>query len=155
MAETIYFDTCALNRLNDTPSHPRIRDEAEAVLEIIRLISEGRLKWSASEILAAEISRNPNEEKREETSALLQHAGPLAPASTLAWARSRDLVVLGYGALDALHLASAEQAAVDVLLTTDDRFLRAAERGVGKPAVRVRNPVDWLQEAQTWLRPRN
>jgi predicted nucleic acid-binding protein len=151
----VYFDTCALNRLTDDPVQPRIHAEAEAVLEIIRLISEGLVKWSASEILAAEISRNPNEEKREETSALLQHAGPLAPVSALALARSRELVVLGYGAMDALHLASAEQAAVDVLLTTDDRLLRAAERGVGKPAVGVRNPIDWLQEAQTWLRPRN
>jgi predicted nucleic acid-binding protein len=47
------------------------------------------------------------------------------------------LEALGYGALDALHLASAEQALVDVLLTTDDRFIRQAERRLGKPTIRV------------------
>jgi hypothetical protein len=50
------------------------------------------------------------------------------------------------GAFDALHLACAEQAMVDVLLTTDDRFTHQAGRLLGNPTIRVLNPVNWLQE---------
>jgi len=42
-----------------------------------------------------------------------------------------------------LHLACAEQAQVDVLLTTDDRFLRRVQRGLGNSAIKVENPVNW------------
>ena len=50
-----------------------------------------------------------------------------------------------YGRFDALHLAAAEEARCDWLLTTDDRFLRKAARGTGQPSVRVRNPLDYLK----------
>jgi hypothetical protein len=42
-----------------------------------------------------------------------------------------------------LHLACAEQAQVDGLLTTDDRFIRRVHRGLGDSAIRVENPVNW------------
>jgi predicted nucleic acid-binding protein len=64
-------------------------------------------------------------------------AGPLRPRSAAAEIRGRSLHDLGYGLFDALHLACAKEAAVDALLTTDDRFLRKALRGIGNPAVRV------------------
>jgi predicted nucleic acid-binding protein len=54
--------------------------------------------------------------------------------------------MLGYGAFDALQFACAEQAAVDVLLTTDDRFIKQVGRRLGKPTIRVLNPVNWVQE---------
>jgi predicted nucleic acid-binding protein len=62
--------------------------------------------------------------------------------------RARILNQLGYGAFDALHLAMAEHSKVDLLLTTDDRFLRQAGRGLGKPSVRVANPLDYAQEVK-------
>ena len=60
--------------------------------------------------------------------------------------RAKELEALGYGAFDALHLSSAEAGLVDVLLTTDDRFIKRATRTVGLPRVRVLNPVEWLRE---------
>ena len=47
---------------------------------------------------------------------------------------------------DALHLACAEQATVDIFLTTDDRVLRIATRYTAQLKVRVANPLDWLLE---------
>jgi len=52
----------------------------------------------------------------------------------------------GYGVFDALHLACLEAARVDVMLTTDDSFVRKASRGDGRPRVAVRNPLSWSQE---------
>ena len=56
------------------------------------------------------------------------------------------LAISGYGAFDALHLACAEQGFVDAFLTTDDRLIRQVGRGLGKPTMRVLNPVNWVQE---------
>ena len=60
-----------------------------------------------------------------------------------AFQRAEDLEKLGYGAFDALHLACAEQAQVDGLLTTYDRFIRLFQRRLGKSAIQVENPVNW------------
>ena len=150
----IYFDACALNRLTDDPDQLRVRTEAEAVVEIVRLISEGFVQWSASKVLMTELVQNPDETKLREAMGLLDRAGPLTPLSDTAAERARTLASLGYGLFDALHLACAEEATVDALLTTDDRFIRKAARGLGNPAIRVLNPLDWLQEAQRWLQPK-
>jgi len=60
--------------------------------------------------------------------------------------RAKELEAVGYGAFDALHLSSAEAGGAEVLLNTDDRFIRRAARGVGAPRVRILNPVEWLRE---------
>jgi predicted nucleic acid-binding protein len=60
--------------------------------------------------------------------------------------RGIELKMLGFGAFDALHLASAEDAEVDVFLTTDDGLLRRAGRHRDEVRVRVENPLTWLDE---------
>ena len=60
--------------------------------------------------------------------------------------RAAKLQIAGYGAYDALHLACAEAAHVDVLLTTDDGFIRRASRQEGRPLVAVLNPLSWSKE---------
>jgi predicted nucleic acid-binding protein len=53
---------------------------------------------------------------------------------------------MGFGAFDALHLASAEGASAEVLLTTDDRLRRLAAREKARLAVHVENPAKWYSE---------
>ena len=60
--------------------------------------------------------------------------------------RSMELVGLRIKRLDALHVACAEAARCDVLLTTDDPLLRIAARHARQLRVDVRNPLDWLLE---------
>jgi predicted nucleic acid-binding protein len=50
--------------------------------------------------------------------------------------RTTELIANGMRGFDALHLACAEAAAVDVFVTCDDRLLAVAQR-LG-PAVKVR-----------------
>ena len=61
--------------------------------------------------------------------------------------RGKELQALGFKAFDALHIACAERASIDALLTTDDRLWRRAQREAGKRAVRVENPAKWYPEA--------
>jgi len=139
----VYLDACVLNRLSDDRTQQRIRKEAEAVEEIFRSIFLGEIEWSASVAVELEVSRNPNLEKRQDALVLLTYAGPLVEATAEIAERAEELYRLGYGAADGLHLAFAEADHVDILLTTDDRFLRQAARGLGRPLVRVANPVNW------------
>ena len=46
--------------------------------------------------------------------------------------RAKELEALGYGAFDALHLSAAEAGNADVLLTTDDRFIKRAAHAASR-----------------------
>jgi predicted nucleic acid-binding protein len=139
----IYLDACCLNRLTDDQSQQRIREEAEAVELILRRTHSGEVQWISSEALADEINRNPHMERRLENAALLKLAIQIISVDQETAGRAKHFEAAGYGAFDALHLACAEAAQVDVLLTTDDGFVRKASRRDGNPRVRVRNPVSW------------
>ena len=62
--------------------------------------------------------------------------------------RAREFVAGGYGLFDALQLAAAESVDADVLLSTDDRFIKRAGRGLGNPRIPARNPGSWIQQQE-------
>ena len=142
----IYLDACCLNRLTDDQSQPRVADEAEAVEQILRLLSAKTIEWSSSTALQAETSNNPDAERRYEVEVLLLMATSTIPLDNQIIQRAEELESVGYGAFDALHLSAAEASHADVLLTTDDRFIKRAARALGSPRVRVLNPVEWVRE---------
>jgi predicted nucleic acid-binding protein len=98
--------------------------------------------------LEAETGSNPDPERRYEVEVLLLLATDSIPLSSEIVQRAKELEALGYGAFDALHVSSAEAGAAEVLLTTDDRFIKRAARAVGSPRVRILNPVEWLREQE-------
>ncbi len=122
MGTKVYFDACCINRLTDDQTQLRIRREAEAIESILRRMRDGELQWIASQALADEIDRNPHVERRLESAALLALASETVEVNDSIVARAANLQIAGYGAYDALHLACAEAAGVDALLTTDDDF---------------------------------
>lgn len=142
----IYLDACALNRLTDKPVQHRIAQEAAAVFRLLQLVRLGRLRWVASSSLVAELKNNPNEKRRKDVLSLLRYASEIPRPSALAFRRGGTLHLLGYGVFDALHLAIAEERKCDLFLTTDDRFLRKARRNLGRPSVRVENPLNYEKE---------
>ena len=142
----LYLDACCLNRLTDDQSQARIAEEAEAVERILRLLRDGLIEWLSSTVLKLETSNNPDAERRQEVEILLSLATDTIPLDSQIIRRATELEAAGYGAFDALHLSSAEAGMADVLLTTDDRFIRRADRAVGSPRLRVLNPVEWLRE---------
>ena len=142
----IYLDACALSRLTDDPSQMRVRLEAEAMEHFFGHIRAGKVVWVASSILETELRKNPDAQRRQDALAMLRQAAEMYfPDSRMA-ERGRLLHALGYGEFDALHLAMAERSKADLLLTTDDQFLRQARRKLGNPSVRVVNPLDYMQE---------
>ncbi len=144
----VYLDTCALTRLFDQAPQSRIRIESHAVEDFFLLLFQEKSKWVSSEVIEAEILNNPDSGTRSRILRLLGAASERVILGDAAFHRAEVLEKLGYGAFDALHLACAEQAVVEVLPTTDDRFIRQARRGLGRPAVQIENPVDWVRKVK-------
>lgn len=144
---TFYLDLCCLNRPFDDQHQPRVRLETEAVLGLIQLALLGELRWVTSNALELESSRNTDVDRRAEVEILLDTATSRVTVSPRERQRGRELQALGFKAFDALHIACAERASVDALLSTDDRLCRRALREADKLAVRIENPAKWYPEA--------
>ena len=58
---------------------------------------------------------------------------------------------VGFGILDAIHLAYAVAASATTMLTVDDRLLRRANLQPTNHHLVVENPLDWWRRRQPWL----
>jgi predicted nucleic acid-binding protein len=73
---------------------------------------------------------------------------PYDDQNQAAFERAAELAGLGFKPADAVHVAAAEQANADVLLSCDDRLCRLAKRRRRDLQVKVASPVDWLKEVE-------
>ena len=152
MIETVYLDSCVLNRPSDDLSQPRIRLEVEAISRLLDLVYMKRVHWVTSTVVQFEILRNPDPLRRVRALDLLTDATVTLAPDAQSVAEASRLAALGIPQVDALHLAIAHTAGVDWLITTDDRFARASLRLLPesyRPV--IVNPVDWMQRRQPWL----
>jgi predicted nucleic acid-binding protein len=62
--------------------------------------------------------------------------------------RAQEFKAMRFRTYDALHLACAEQAMVNIFLTTDDRVLRIAASHAAELHIRVANPLIRLMEVR-------
>lgn len=60
--------------------------------------------------------------------------------------QAEKLEASGFESYDAIHLACAEEAKVDIFLTTDDKIQKTANRKKEVFSFMVSNPVRWLEE---------
>jgi predicted nucleic acid-binding protein len=142
----IYLDVCCLNRPFDDQTQARIRLEAEAVLMILAQCEMGQWEWIGSEVINWEINQTPDPERRRRVQLLASHTHRSVVVGQLEIERAQQFEGWGISAFDALHLACAESAGADVLLTTDDELLRKSVAYVKQLRVRVGNPLIWLRE---------
>lgn len=142
----IYLDACCLNRPFDDPRIERNHLEAEAVFLILRRIERGEWRLCGSAALVLEIDLCPAPMRREAVRDIVAASSVWMPSNHAVLGRMDELIALGFKEMDALHLASAEAAQCDVLLTTDDRFLRRCAALNEALRVLVANPLTWILE---------
>ena len=146
-----YLDNCALGRQTDQQDQPRLVTERGAVQVCLSRLQSGTLLWSASAALAAEIAKNSNVVRRAYTASLLEFATEVLEYTPSIHAQAARFQALGFHFFDAQHLAFAIAAETDVLLTTDDRFIRNARRFApvldAHGRTEVINPVEWLRKS--------
>ncbi|NEO67189.1 MAG: PIN domain-containing protein [Moorea sp. SIO4G2] len=146
MAESylIYLDVCCLNRPFDDWRQDRIRLEGQTILDIFQRFYSEEWKLVSSEAIEAELNRMVNLDKLDRIRKLLQVAENKRILTEEIDKRSQEIEKLGFGLYDSFHIACAETAKVDVLLTTDDRLLKKAIKYSHLLKVKLDNPVTWL-----------
>lgn len=142
----IYLDTCCLNRPFDDQTQTRIRLEAEAVLAILAQIENGEWDWVGSDVLEDEVEQMPDTQKLSRVGLFLNFIAEEVSIGDKEIKRAKNLEKKGFQLFDALHIACAESAKVDIFLSTDDRLLKLAKQLSNDLEVRVENPLIWVTE---------
>lgn len=140
----IYLDVCCLNRPFDDWNYERNRLEGESVISIFKLFNSERYKLLSSEVVEVELRKMKNIDKLKQIKDLLKKAHSTIILNQEIDQRSKELEQLGFGLYDSFHIASAEYAMVDILLTTDDRLLKKALKYQDLLKIKLDNPVIWL-----------
>lgn len=143
----VYLDNCSLQRPLDSRTSTRIALEAEAILSTLALLESGSIGWISSEVLLFEIERGPSDARREYALAVLSRARVFTRLSERAEKRAAQFVAVGVKPLDALHLASAEEARADLFCTCDDRFLQKAKAIADLQMLPV-SPIELIREIE-------
>ncbi|MFT5241463.1 MAG: hypothetical protein ACI9OU_001683 [Candidatus Promineifilaceae bacterium] len=142
----IYLDVCCLNRPFDNQEQQRVRMEAEAIKSILLLMGAGRCVAIGSDAIDFEIDRLADPDRYLELMAISDDFAEHVRVGEAERRRGNELEALGLGPMDALHVACAEKAGADVVLTTDDALVKRARRCADLLTVRVVNPLVWLGE---------
>lgn len=140
----LYLDLNCFNRPFDDQNQDRIARKTAAVFAILQRIIDGvdRLTWSA--VLNFENSQHPLVDRQIEIAQWAQRAIVNISIDESVSTRASGLTQAGFRALDAAHMACAEAAACDYLLTCDDQMVRKAQRV--PIALLIQNPVTYLKE---------
>jgi predicted nucleic acid-binding protein len=118
--------------------------ECEAILSIIDNCGTSDWSYFSSDALLDEIIEITDNDKREKVMLLYRAAAEHIGFTEAIFSRAKELEQWGIKSYDALHVAGAEAAKADVLLTTDRRLINAAKRiGIHIP---VLSPLVWLAE---------
>ncbi|MBI5841155.1 MAG: PIN domain-containing protein [Chloroflexi bacterium] len=142
----LYLDACCLNRPFDDQRQPRVRLEAEAISLILQKLHQHEWEWVGSEVLVYELGQTVDAERRERLLLLAGQSHQVIAITEKILKRAETLETAGFDSYDAIHLASAEQAKVDVFLTTDDNIQKVAKRSKEALPFLIENPVRWLEE---------
>ena len=141
----IYLDNCCFNRVLDDRSFPVIYLERNSVMLILELAEEKRIEIVGSEMLRKEMTDAPDYIKRERLALMYSLCSTEIKITEGIVDRAIEIREQGnIRTKDSIHLACAESAQVDVLLTTDKKFMNNANRLPAK--VKVMNPTEWLLE---------
>lgn len=140
----IYMDVCCLNRPLDDSLQDRIRLEAEAVLLVYRKCRISEWHLISSEVIELEIAQTKNIQRREQLQSAILIAQEKLLLKAAVKQRVIELTQFGFKSFDAAHVACEENGNVDVLLTTDDRLLKRANRYSSQLKVKISNPVNWF-----------
>jgi predicted nucleic acid-binding protein len=141
----IYLDSCCYGRPFDDQTQPKIKAEADAIKGVIKACKSGGSGYRIVGSLAviSELDEIDDDDKREVIKGF--YFDTIDGNIQTTWqsrARARKLKEEGLGNMDSQHLATAETAGADFLLTTDVDFIRKC-KNKKLTVVTVMNPLDF------------
>ncbi len=112
------------------------------------------LSWFLPNHYLFEVARNPNQTRREYVLEVLRKTREFVELNEEIEKRAREFLTFGIKALDALHLASAEQVKADYFCTCDDKFLKKA-KSIKVLKTTAVSPIQLIDEIEKWKQQRN
>lgn len=143
----IYLDLCCFNRPYDDQMQHRIRLETEAKLLLQEKVRAGECELVWSSVMDFENTKSPFVEHARAIAAWRSQSSLIISATADVLRLAHELSDGGIGEYDALHVASAIAAKVDVFVTTDDRLLNRLR---GRDDLRAMLPGDALAFMENW-----
>lgn len=141
----LYLDNCCYNRPFDDLKQEKICLEATAVEDILKLAIDKKLLIYKSIAIDFELSRISNGNKKRQVEDLYDAMNLIdIPYNDTIKRRAIALKKYNIKDMDALHIAFAENANVDYMITTDKLLLNASKRA--DLTTKVINPVEFIME---------
>ncbi|WP_420127363.1 PIN domain-containing protein [Longimicrobium sp.] len=144
----VYLDTCCYSRPSDDQTQLRVRLESEAILDILERAARGEWTIIGSGAVQKELAAIRDPDRQVGAKGLAGYSAEHVYLDEAQHRRGEALERMGLRGYDSVHVACAEAGGADVLLTTDDALIRRARRLRQQLAVRVANPVSWLEEIE-------
>lgn len=142
----VYFDVCCLNRPFDDQSQDKIHLESEAILTILKHIDTGDWSSVSSDTVVYEINNTKDEERRDRLLSINDRAQTYITVNEEILRRTVVIKEMNFTAYDAMHIACAEIAKVDIFLSTDKGLINKALANKNELKVKIDNPLSWIQE---------
>jgi len=141
-----YFDNCCFNRPYDDQTQEKIHLESESILAIIKKCNQLNYEILGSPALDLEICQIPDIYKRQKVKFFYERTitGKIIYNQAILKRVKELQEISAIRMLDRFHLAFAENAQIDILLTTDLRFEKACSKI--NLNVKVLNPINYFME---------
>ena len=140
----IYMDTCCYKRPFDDQTQDRIYIETEIILSIIAKCDRGEWELLSSEVLKYEFGNDKDIERKRYMIALYCNDNNTYPITEIIKQRANEFQQCGVKLIDSIHLATAENANADVLLTVDNQFFTSSQRTDSR--IKVIRPKEFMEE---------
>jgi len=149
----LYFDTCCYSRPYDNPAHQSqesVEAETIAIEGAVDLCRVLGFPIVGSPAVLVEIGKINDDEKRRDIRNFYDRViNEFVDFNDEIFCRAQEIrKLVNIKNYDSFHIALAEAANVDFLLTTDDRFERAS--GKLELKTKVVNPINFLGEFVKW-----
>lgn len=121
----VYLDNSFLNRPFDDPESGVNKLEAEVLLAIIKLAKNGKINLVNSSVIEYENSVNPFPDRKIFVQEILKQSTSYQNINLQTEKRAGIITKdMGVSPIDALHLATGEQAKVDLFITCDYNLIK-------------------------------
>lgn len=138
----IYLDNSFLNRTFDNQEAGVNKLEAEALLSIIKLVNNGKINLVNSSVIEYENSLNPFPDRKIFVQEILKHSTHYHNINLQTKKRAGNIThEMDISPIDALHIASGEQAKVDLLITCDYNLIKKY-----KGNIKIITPLEFFSQ---------
>lgn len=143
----VYLDSCVYNRPFDNHQlQENIFIEAMAFYVLLKWIEEGKIKIISSDALIYENERMYDPERKLRIRTYLSLAKCHIELSDRIIERAKEIINVGFKALDALHIAMAEAGNADYFITCDSNIIKKGEKFHDKLKIKITSILEFFAE---------